>query len=67
VQSRPSSVYEKRQPNLSARNEQLCKYNRNEPIYEPILPPVPPPLPKKPWEMDVKDDECENKTDTTLS
>jgi len=67
VQSRPSSVYEKRHPNHSTRNEQLCKSNRNEPIYEPILPPVPPPLPKKPWEMDVKDDEYEDKTEISLS
>ena len=67
MQSRPSSVYEKRHPNHSARNEQLCKSNRNEPIYEPILPPVPPPLPKKPWEIDVKDDECEDKTEISLS
>ena len=67
MQSRPSSVYEKRHPNHSARNEHLCKSNRNEPIYEPILPPVPPPLPKKPWEMDVKDDEYEDKTEMFLS
>lgn len=50
VQSRPSSVYEKKYARNPTRNEYSCSSNKVEPIYEPILPPVPPPLPKKPWE-----------------
>ena len=50
VQSRPSSVYEKKYARNPTRNEYYCNSNKVEPLYEPILPLVPPPLPKKPWE-----------------
>ena len=52
MQSRPSSVYEKKHLRSPTKNECLRNSKTIEPIYEPILPPVPPPLPKKPWESE---------------
>ena len=49
IQSRPSSIYEKRR---------IHSPTKNEPIYEPVLPPLPPPLPRKPWENNIKDIEA---------
>jgi hypothetical protein len=66
VQSRPSSVYEKRHLNQPSKNESFCRSNTNEPIYEPILPSIPPPLPKKPWEGNIKEEDAETKNNFIL-
>ena len=50
IQSRPSSIYEKRRLLTPTRNEYQLNTCKVEPIYEPILPSVPPPLPKKSWD-----------------